>query len=232
MIIKQLHKHREEEDFRSFYRKIVSYVPEVKEFLANSLQAAENVGQIDRGYYHPDDLLDEVYLELFTKFDAEWDVKMLRYLLFKKAVDKLNEKMALEAMEPESTNTNALLKEELDRLNEDFTTDGDGDLILNTELDDISYKQTKTSRNTVYMDASVENPILEKLKLDNAFQLAARRRANFGYLYNTIPRISKTIFELYAFANLRVSEIALILEIEDEKINKVIKVVSERFKRV
>jgi len=232
MIIKQLHKHREEEDFKSFYRKIVSYVPEVKEFIANSLKAAENEGQIDRGYYHPDDVLDEIYLEVFTNFDEEWDVKMLRYLLFKKAVDKINEKKAIEVATIASSNTGALLKEELDRLNEDFTTDGDGDLILNTELDDISYKQTKTSRNTVYMDASVENPILEKLKLDDAFQLSARRRASFGYLYTTIPHISKTIFELYAFANQTVSEIALILDIEEDKIKKVLKVVTERFKRV
>ena len=232
MIIKLLKAHKEKGDFKAFYNKIEAYLPEVRKFISSSLKTAENEGKLDRGYYDPEGILDEVYLAIFSEFDPEWDKKMLRYLLLKKAVDQLDEKKALEASTPASVSTGDLLKEELDRLREDFTTDGDGDLILNTELDDISYKQDRRYRTEIYMDGTTEKSILEKLKLDSAFQLSSERRASFGYLYNTIPQISKTIFELHVFADQSASEIALILDIEEEKVRRVMKVVTERFRRV
>ncbi|MBT8285096.1 MAG: hypothetical protein HKO75_06895 [Flavobacteriaceae bacterium] len=232
MIIKLLKAHKKEEDFNPFYKKIETHVPEVREFISRSLKAAENEGKLDRGYYDPQGILDEVYLAVFSEFDFEWDEKALRYYLLKIAVDKLDEKKVLEATVSTPLSTGDLLKEELNRLKEDFTTDGDGDLILNTELDDISYKQEKRYRHDIYMDDIVEKPILEKLKLDDAFQLAARRRAFFGYLYSTIPHISKTIFELHVFANQSAPEISLIMDTEEEKVRRVLNMIAERFKRV
>lgn len=232
MIIKQLNTHKQKNDFKAFYNRIEAFIPEVREFISNSLKAAENEGKLDRGYYDPEGILDEVYLTIFSEFDPEWDEKMLRYYLLKKAVDQLDEKEVLQASSPDLVNTGDLLKEELDRLKEDFTTDGDGDLILNTELDDISYKQERRHRTDIYLDREIEMLISEKLKLDSAFQLSSQRRASFGYLFSTIPHFSKTVFELYAFAHQSPAEISLILDIEEHKVNRVIKVISERFKRV
>lgn len=232
MIIKQLNTHRQKDDFKAFYSKIESYLPEVREFISNSLKAAENEGKIDRGYYDSEGILDEVYLSSFSEFDPEWDEAMFRYYLLKKAVDQLDEKIIIESSTAATKNTGDLLKEELDRLREDFTTDGDGDLILNTELDDISYKQERRFRSDIYMDRAIEKLISERLNMDSAFQLSSQRRATFGYLFSTIPHMSKIIFELYVFANQSASEISLILDIDVAKINRILKMVTERLKRV
>ncbi len=232
MLIKQLNIHKQKDDFKAFYKEVESYLPEVRDFISISLKAAENEGKLDRGYYDPQGILDEVYLDIFAEFDPEWDRVMLQYYLLKKAVDNLDEKKIIEASSHPYIDTGELLKEELDRLKEDFTTDGDGDLILNTELDDISYKQERNYQTKIYMDEAVEKPIMDKLKLDSGFQLSSERRSSFGYLYGAMPKISKTIFGLYAFANQSASEISLILDIDEPKVDRVIRILTERFKRI
>jgi hypothetical protein len=232
MVVQELHQIKKEKDFKTFYKKIETMIPEIRSFVSKSLKAAENEGKLDRGYFNPDGVLDEVYLDIFSQLDPSWDENRLRYLLFKKAVANLHEKKAIEASQPESVNTNDLLKEELDRLGEAFTTDGDGDLILNTELDDISYKQDRKQATAIYMDEGVVSPVVAKLKLADGIQLSTARRTAFGHVYSSIPHFSKTIFELYTFGDRNTAEIAEILAIEKEKAEKVIKIVSERFKHI
>jgi len=232
MVVQELQQLKKEKDFKTFYQKIETMVPEIRRFVSNSLKAAENEGKLDRGYFNADGVLDEVYLAIFSQLDPSWDDARLRYLLFKKAVANLNDKKAIEASQPESVNTNDLLKEELDRLDEAFTTDGDGDLILNTELDDISYKQERKHATPIFMDETVVSPVIKKFKLSDDIQLSTARRGAFGYAYNSIPHFSKTIFELYAFGDRNTAEIAEILAIKEQLVQKVLKIVTERFKRI
>jgi DNA-directed RNA polymerase specialized sigma24 family protein len=232
MVVQELHQIKKEKDFKTFYQKIETMVPEIRNFVSKSLKAAENEGKLDRGYFNADGVLDEVYLDIFSQLDPSWDDARLRYLLFKNAVANLHEKKAIEANQPESVNTNDLLKEELDRLDEAFTTDGDGDLILNTELDDISYKQDRKYATPIFMDETVVSPVIKKLKLPESLVLSTAQKASFGHVYSSIPHLSKTIFELYVFGDRNTAEIAEILSIEEEKARKVLTIVSERFKRI
>ncbi len=52
MLVKQLYRHKEENDFEQFYNKISSLVPDLKKFTARSLKAAESRSAIDRGFYN------------------------------------------------------------------------------------------------------------------------------------------------------------------------------------
>ena len=199
MSTKELKKHKQENDFEQFYKKLEAFVPELKRFMTGSLKAAERQGMLDVGFYDAEGMLDEVYLEAFKAYSNETDVKLLRRSLFKKAIQKMDEKRALEV--PDEVNVHALLKAELKLLKEDFTTDAEGDLILNTELDDISYQQKQGWSPSIHLDESLEQLMIRKLELPEESLLSDEKRRLLGFLYYTIPPRSKMVVELMVYGD-------------------------------
>ena len=160
---KELQKDNKEIQFEQFYKKIANIIPDLKRFMTGSLKAAEYQGLLDKGFYDTDEMLDEVYLEAFQDFASETDAIKLRRSLFRKAIKKLEGKEAEEV--PDEANTHSLLKAELKTLNEDFTTEADGDRILFEDLDDISYKQKKAWSKEIHLDDFLEKQLVRNGRL-------------------------------------------------------------------
>lgn len=228
MLTKELSKHKQENDFEQFYRKLETFIPELKKFIIGSLKAAERQGMLDIGFYDAEGVLDEVYLEAFKAYTGEMDTNKLRRLLFKRAIHKMDEKRAQEI--PDGINTHAMLKAELKLLNEDFTSDAEGDLMLNEELDDISYQQKQGWSPHIYLDETFEGLMIEKLGLHEASLLSDEKRRLLGLLYSTIPPRSKLVVELSVFGDQEASEISEILEVPEEVINRILFKVKERLR--
>ncbi|MBD0777959.1 hypothetical protein HPE56_09140 [Maribacter sp. ANRC-HE7] len=229
MVVKQLARHKEENDFEQFYSKIATLEPDLKRFMARSLKVAENQGVIDRGYYSADELLDEIYIEVFKEFLDYIDVDKLKTILFSKAVQKIEEKKVIEQETPEYVSTEEMLKNEMNALDEAFTTQADGDLILNTELDDISYKQATKRPNEVLLDSTIEQQLIKKMEMNDSLLPSLERRTTFGALYNNIPPRSKWVLDLYAFGNRNEVEISRILEVPESIIVGILEKLKARF---
>jgi len=230
MLVKQLYRHKEENDFEQFYNKISALVPDLKKFTARSLKAAESQGAIDRGFYNAEGILDEIYLEVFEDFSDIIDKEKIKTILFSKAVQKIEEKKILEQETPEYQSTEKMLKQELDALDERFTTQADGDLILNTELDDISYKQQTERPLNVILDETLEQQLIKKLDMSDTLLPSLEHRSIFGVLYNNIPPRSKSVLELFAFGNRSFYEISEILEVPEDIIDRIMDKLKERFR--
>ncbi|MBT8301429.1 MAG: hypothetical protein KJO63_08875 [Maribacter sp.] len=230
MLVKQLYRHKEENDFEQFYNKISSLVPDLKKFTTRSLLAAEGQGAIDRGFYSAEGILDEIYLEVFKDFTDIMDEQRLKTILFSKAVQKIEEKKIVEQETPDYLPTEEMLQQELDALDEKFTTQADGDLILNTELDDISYKQPRERPSHVLLDRTLEQQLIKKLDMSDTLLPSFERRTIFGALYNFIPARSKSVLELYAFGNRSPHDISEILEVPEEVIERIMEKLKERFR--
>lgn len=230
MLVKQLYRHKEENDFEQFYNKISSLVPDLKKFTARSLKAAESRNAIDRGFYNAEGVLDEIYLEVFTDFIDIIDEEKLKTILFSKAVQKIEEKKIIEKEMPDYLPTEEMLKQELDGLDEKFTTQADGNLILNTELDDISYKQHTKRPSNVILDATLEQQLIKKLEMSDILLPSLERRTIFGAVYNNIPPRSKTVLELYAFGNRTIHEISEILEVPEDVVDRIMDKLKEKFR--
>ena len=114
METKLLYEHREEDDFNFFYQKIEPFIPNLKKFITGSLKVAEDQAMLDKRFYNPDEMLDEVFLEAFIAFSGEKDQNELRRKLFKKALQKIAAKEEDEV--PDEVNTHSLLKKELKAL--------------------------------------------------------------------------------------------------------------------
>ena len=141
MPTRELLKYKAEDNFKDFYEKIKSLVPELERFMVASLKVSENQGKIDRQFYDPRGMLDEVYLDVFQNLSEETDLDGLKHILFEKSIAKIDELVQQEADISTAIHTDNILKQELNRLQEKWFVDIDGDLLLKTELDDISYKQ-------------------------------------------------------------------------------------------
>ena len=225
---KAVQQQSEQSNFDQFYTRIEAYVPDLKNFLSGSLRNAEDQGLLDRGFYNPDEILDEVFLETFQEFAEESNAKKLRRTLYRKSIEKIEIKEAEDI--PDEVNTHALLKQELKALSEDFTAEGDGDRILLEDLDDISYAQKKGWNVEVRLSDRMEKQLVKKFELHEEALLSEEKRKILGILYYNIPERSKMIVELFAFGHQDTHEISEILEVPERVVERILFKVKERFK--
>ncbi|WP_372794632.1 hypothetical protein [Lutibacter sp.] len=232
MIIIELNKHKQENNFKEFYKKISTFIPSLKNFASSKLKLAENEMAINKGFYDANDILDEVFLEVFKTFSSDIDEKQLKQILFLKTIQKISEKTEEEEKYPNDISFDAVLKEELDLLNEDYSVEADGDYIFDEDLDDISYKQKSFNSAHFILDQPLEMELTGKLNLNNASLSSDKSRTLFGSSFYTLPTISKRIIELFVFGDQTIAEIADTLFIDEEKVEKVIVRVKERLEKL
>lgn len=230
MPTKELLKYKAEDNFNDFYHKIQSLVPELERFMVASLKVSENQGKIDRQFYDPRGMLDEVYLGIFKELSEEMDLDSLKQLLFKKSVDRIDELVEQEAEFTTAIHADDILKHELKRLQEKWFVDIDGDLLLKTELDDISYKQDHHWSPQIVLDDDLERVLIQKLELDESNLIAEEKRRWMGSIYGAIPSRSRHILELFIFGDQTEKDIASIMKVEEEKVNRILRIIFEKFR--
>ena len=232
MPTKELLKYKAENNFKDFYDRIKSLVPELERFMVASLKVSENQGKIDRQYYDPQGMLDEVYLEVFQGFAEDMDLEKLKRLLFEKSIEKLDDLVKQEANFSTEIHADDILKRELNRLQEKWFVDIDGDLLLKTELDDISYKQDHQWKPVIVLDDDLERQLINKLNLDEGALLAEEKKGWMGSIYNAIPSISRHILELFVFGEQPEGDIANIMSVSRQKVDRVLKIITEKFRLI
>ncbi|MDD3723339.1 MAG: hypothetical protein PHW92_12810 [Lutibacter sp.] len=223
---------RKETNFEEFYKKSSAVLPSLKKFAASKLKLAEKEGLIDKGFYDVNGILDEVFMEVFKKYNYNIDEKHLRQTLFLKTIQKINHKIEKENQFAEDLNIDTILKDELNLLKEEYSVEADGDYIFDEDLDDISYKQNSFTPAQFILDQPMELEITGKLEMSDAPLFSDRNRILFGASFYTLPPISKNIIELYVFGNQDILEISETLKVSEDKTRKVIDRVKERLERL
>ena len=225
-------QRQQEYSFKEFYSKAQNIAPDLPNYIASSLMAAENQGLIDRSYYDPNGVLDEVYITVFENYRDEGNDGKLKNILYKISLARVEGLIRDEEYTPNDPSTTGILKEELDALSEKFTVDGEGEIIMQEELDDISYQQQKNRVEHIYMDESLVAQIVDRFQLENKFILAKNKRINLGILYSNIPSISRSVVELYVYGKQEEPDITEILEVEPASVQRVLKIVREKFRLI
>lgn len=222
----------QEANFEEFYKKSSAIIPSLKKFAASKLNLAEKEGLIDKGFYDANEILDEVFLEVFKVYSNDIDEKQLRQILFLRTIQKINHKIEKENQFTEDLNIDTILKDELNLLKENYSVEADGDYIFDEDLDDISYKQNSFNPAHFILDQPMELEITGKLDLNDTPLFSDRTRALFGATFYTLPPISKNIIELYVFGNLDILEISETLKVSEDTVRKVVDRVKERLERL
>ena len=200
-------RFKKEGNIKAFNTLLLKAMPEVKRYIQKNLNTALINKQIDIGRYKADDFVDQLFIEAYDHFDDVANKQDLHPWLFKTA-DTLLEDAFLEE-EYDSLffeNIDTYSKPEWDAMEENFSTDGDGDLVMYEELDDISYRKNNEILNQVFVEDENKAFIA---KLDR--ELGAENiKRHTDMVLRQFPAPMRRVFQLFNEHRFTLEEIAAI----------------------
>jgi hypothetical protein len=212
----------------AFDKKVLSAVQHLHPYVKHRIYIAESTGIIPKNMYSSTGMIDESIIELYSNgFNIEAEAMAVKLELFKRVDNYMNALFKKEAYHKNTISTDAILKEELSKLSEDFTVDADFDFILNTELNDISYHQDQSDPLHLYADK--ETSLLKAFEVKDLS--ASKSPKAFEQLYNWLPFNVSNIVDLYIFGKLDFESIAKIKKIEQKRVETIFHKVKRTFRR-
>ena len=192
--------------------------------LAKRLNTALTKGNLPKGKYCADDFVDQLYIIAYEHFNEVKEKRDLYPWLFKKADEILEDTIVDEEFDDKNEIEKAAISEmlaehpdyvklwhdfmklEWDKMAEKFSADGDGDLVMIDELDDISYLKNNNVLSHVFV-ADDNNEMIAQL--DKALG-EEKIRKHAALVLQNLPLPMRTVFELATEYQFTLEEIAII----------------------
>lgn len=211
----------------AFDKKVLTAVQHLHPYVKHRIYIAESTGILPKNMYSSNGIIDECIITLYSKgFNIEAEYSAVRLELFKLVDNYMNELFKKEVFHKNTISTDDIRKNEIAKLGEDYTVDADLDLILNTELNDISYRQDMD--NELYLYEDKETSILNAFEVKD---LSTKQSPKiFGRFYSWLPINISNIIDLYIFGNLEFDEIAKIKNITTSRIELIFDRVKKSFR--
>jgi len=216
----------------SFEKKTLSIVHLLHPYVKQRLRVGENLGIMPINMFKTNEIIDEVLLSIYeNETNKNIETSELRLLMFELTNKKLQGLFEDEKWHKRSISTKILLDEELKQLEENFTVDAGNDLIMDDELDDISYHQNDHELHTLASDGSQEN-VLELLDIEDTSVFDNKENKNlFDRMYKMLPLQTSNVVDLYILGKLNIQEISHILNVNILEVKRIIDFVKENFKK-
>ena len=213
-------------------KKTLSIVHLLHPYVKQRIRVGENLGIFPKNMYRSNGIIDEVVLKVYEKgLQEDVDTDELRMIMFDLANGNLKTLFENEKWHKNSISTKFILEEELKQLEENFTMDAGNDLIMNEELDDISYHQNDHERPELPYDDAQDN-VLAFLEINDAVLFENYKNKNMlEKMYDLLPVQTSNVVDLYILGKLNLQEIATILQIEIVEVKRIIDSVKETFKK-
>lgn len=203
----------------AFNRLLLKIVPQIKRYISDRLNTALVKGNLPEGKYSVDDFLDQLFIEAYDHFEEVKAKEDLYPWLFKKADGLLEDTIVDEEFdEVFFENIDDFAKPEWDEMEEKFSADGDGDLVMLDEFDDISYRNNDTVLNHVFV-VDHKKEIMDQL--DNDLGKESIRKHADMVLYH-LPVPMRTVFELATKYEFTLEEIAMIRNQSFEQVRQLL----------
>ena len=213
-------------------KKTLSTVQLLHPYVKQRIRVAENLGIFPRNMYKSNEIIDEVVLKVYEEgLHKSLNQDDLRIAMFKLTFERMNELLESEEWHKDSISTKLILEDELKQLEENFTMDADNDLIMNEDLDDISYHLNDKESPSLPYDEEEEGVKvlfgLDKSESDSFWQ----DRTEIRKLYYKLPLTTSNIVDLYVLGKLSLAEIATILKTEIAEVKEIVNFVKETFRK-
>lgn len=204
-----------------FNKAVQQLLPDVNSYIARRLSAAVRNGHLPSGKYKVEDFTDEIYLKAYDQIKEVEDERDLLPWLFKKA-DELLQNIIVDEEFNETffENIDNYSQSEWKQMQADFSTDGDGDLILLEEFDDPSYPDYEYTLKDVFVEESPENEWLEKL---NSELGDGQIHAYIDMVLHHLPTPMRSIYDLAVNQRFEPYEIAKIKQISVYQVEQYLK---------
>ena len=202
---------KEDDDQTEFNKTIQGLLPDVSGYIARRLSAAVRNGHLPSGKYKVEDFTDELYLKAYDQIKEVGHQEDLLPWLFKKADELLEDTMTAEEFDEYFfENIDTYTQNEWKQMQIDFSTDGDGDLMLLEEFDDPSYPDYEYKLADAFIEDSPENEWLEKL---NAELSDSEIHRHIDMVLHRLPAHMRSVYDLAVNQRFAPYEIAKIKRI-------------------
>ncbi len=224
-------KNNEDKKAKSLDQKTLSIVHQLHPYVKNRIRIAEVMGIFPKNMYKTNEVIDDVILDIYENDNIDVDIDQLRMMMFSKTNINIFKLFESEKWHIKTISTKKILEEELALLEEKFTVDGGFDLIMDEELDDISYHQNDGESHLLQSD-KVQQDIVDFLELkDKAFLKEQQKQDVLRKMYRKLPLQTSNVVDLYILGKLNFKDIATILNIEIIEVKRIIDFVKDNFKK-
>ncbi|MDY7397049.1 sigma-70 family RNA polymerase sigma factor [Aureibaculum sp. 2210JD6-5] len=201
-------RSKENNDKDEFKKLIQNVLPHVRNYINQRLGDLIRKRNLPRGKYKTEDFVNNLYIEAYEHIGELGNSEELHTWLFKKADELIDNTLVQEEFnEFYFKNIEKYSKIEWDQMEENFSTDGDGDLMMLEEFDDPSYRKPEYSLDDVFVQENPEEALLDKLN----FELSQNQMHNhIDLILHHLPAPMKSIYDLSVNQKFGTSEIAKI----------------------
>ncbi len=231
-----LDTYKQENEREAFVQLLSRFLPELKRYVRRRLRMAEAAGLVPRAMYQPEELADEVWLRAWERYGqdplAEQHFKVWIYRIAEEVLEQ-----SLQEAQKERA-AHALSIEEwtarqVKEMEEIFSVDGDGDLVMLEELDDISYHLDEYDVEVLDLVDVEEEELIRKIEEeadDENTSIDRKLRRRIKMALARLPMRDRSIFDLHVLQGFTVEEIAQIKQLEAAEVQDIIAAVRRRLK--
>lgn len=215
---------------KEFSKKLLSVVPHLHPYVKHRIYIAESTGVLPRNMYSSNGIIDDAIVQLYDEgsYNIDMDTLSLELQLFRIADYLIDQLHINEGWHQQCISTNYFLKEELSKLEENFTMESDNKLIMNEDLQDISYHQNSENKQAFMYD----NANSEILKTITSSVVPENKKQHLlGKFYSWLPLETSKIIDLFIFGKLNFEEIASIKNISAQEVKEIIIAVRKSFRK-
>ncbi|CAM1359907.1 conserved hypothetical protein [Tenacibaculum sediminilitoris] len=218
-IFPDLLKSKEKKDKETFNKLILKVLPSIRKYVKQRLVAAIKKGHFSKNKYKPDDFVDQLFIEVYEHIEEVKKAEDFYLWLFRKTNQLLENIIEEEEFdELFFKNIDDYSKLEWDEMEEKFSADAEGDLLMMDELDDSSFHKNDYTLNHVFVEDDEQNYID---KLDKELS-DAKTQKHMQMILHKFPLHMQSVFELYSKYNFNVDEISIIKGITQKEVNRLI----------
>jgi len=212
-----LAQHQQAQNREAFNHLMKQILPGVRAYLSRKMARATRDGRLPKGKYTLDDFINELYLKAYDHIQRLKSGDELHTWLFEQADQLLEDVMVEEEFDHTFfENIDKYSQMEWAEMEEHFSTDGDGDLVMEEELDDPSYPKHDYTLADVFTEDQTDD-LLEKLNRELSPDIIHR---HIDFVLQRMPAALANIFDLAVNQQLTPQEIASIKRTTSEEVSR------------
>lgn len=211
---------KKEGNQKSFNELVLKILPTVQQYVNGKLNTAIKKGCFPKGKYKADDFIDQVFIEIYDNIEEVENEQDFYLWLVKKTNDLLKDVIVEEEFdEIFFKNIDDFSKPEWDEMQEKYSTDGGGNLLMVEDLNDMSYNHNDYTLDQVFIEDN-EKDFIEKIDKDISDEEV---KNHIMLVLHNLSLPMRNVYDLFTNQRLNVEEIAQIRNTTITEVSQLLK---------
>jgi RNA polymerase sigma factor (sigma-70 family) len=216
VVLKALKKENKQDVFKD---KFMELLPTIKQYIINSIESASKKELLKHQGYSVNDFVNDLYIYVYDHIEELDNQDDFHIWLFK-TIDTLIQEAIIDEEFDDLffKNIDEYSKQEWDAMEEEFSTDGDGDLVMLEELDDSSLRKNNYELKDIFIEDN-EKELTTKLEKELSKE---RINGHTQLVLKKLPLSTQNVFDLYTLSGFNTNEIARIKRMQANHISRLL----------